>query len=85
MQQSSTLDVKNHALGLRCTSTVKTADCAAPMQFIHAVSDSFAGYFFTMIAYKARKITMSFDVCGLFSFLLVPLQNLSMCKYDSVS
>jgi len=85
MQQSSIVDVMNHALGLCCRSAVKTADCAAPMQFIHAVSDSFAGYFFTMIAYKGSKITMSFDVCGLFSFLFVPLQNLSICKFDSVS
>lgn len=55
MQKSSTVDVMNHAVGLCCTSTVKAADCAAPMQFIHAVSDSCAGYFFTMIAYKPSK------------------------------
>lgn len=75
MQQSSTLDVMDHAFGLCCRSRVKTADCAAPMKFIHAVSDSCAGYFFTTIAYKASKITMSFDVYGLFPvlcFLLFP-------------
>lgn len=55
MLQSSILDVINHALGLCCTSAVKTADCAAPMQFIHAVSDSCAGYFLTTTAYKASK------------------------------
>lgn len=55
MQQSSILDVTNQALGLCCTITVKTADCAAPIKLIHALSDSCAGYFFTIIAYKVCK------------------------------
>lgn len=59
MQKSSILDVMNHALGLCCRNAVKTADCAAPMQFTHAVSDSCAGYFFTMIAYKESKYLLT--------------------------
>lgn len=37
-----------HAAGLRCTHAVKIADCAAPTKLIHVVSDSCAGYRFSV-------------------------------------
>lgn len=52
MDQKSMSNAMDHAAGLCCsTITVKTADCAAPMKFIHVVSDSCAGYFFNVIPY----------------------------------
>lgn len=52
MDQNSMLNEIDHAAGLCCMNTVNTADCAAPIQFIHAVSDSCAGYLFNVYAYK---------------------------------
>lgn len=50
MDQKSMLNAMDHAAGLCCMSTVKAADCAPPIKFIHAVNDSYAGYFFRVNA-----------------------------------
>lgn len=53
MDQKSMLEVTDHGAADLCSmSIVKTADCAPPIQFNHAVSDSSAGYFFNVDAYK---------------------------------
>lgn len=49
----------NHAAGLCCMIKVKTADCAPPRKFIHAVSDSGAGYFFIVIPYAVHIYSLS--------------------------
>lgn len=51
MHHRSMPDVVDQAAALGCTIIVQTADCAAPIQFIHAEIDSFAGYFFNVNAY----------------------------------
>ena len=48
--------VIDHAAGLCLTNTANTADCAPPIQFIHAVSDSCAGYFFIVNVYKVYML-----------------------------
>lgn len=66
MVQISILDVRDHASGLCCTIAVKVADCTAPMQFIHAVSESCAGYFFTVNAYSYKNknfLYLSMHLC----------------------
>ena len=40
MVQKSMLNAMDHAAGLCCMSTVKAADCAAPIKFIQAVYES---------------------------------------------
>jgi hypothetical protein len=54
------LNAMDHAADLCCTSTVKAADCAPPTKFIHAVSDSGAGYFFIVIPYVVHIYSLSF-------------------------
>ena len=57
MDQKLTLNILIvHANGLCCKNTAKTADCAPPIQFIHAVSDSCAGYFFIVNVYKVYML-----------------------------
>ena len=81
MQQSSILDVNNHALGLCCTSTVNTADCAAPIKFIHAVSVNRAGYFFTAIAYKVfKKASALVDMAFLINIITGLVNGRLFCR-----
>lgn len=44
-----------HAVGLCSTEAVKTADCMAPIKFIHVVSESCAGYRLSVIACNANE------------------------------
>lgn len=51
MDQKLTLNILiDHADALCCKHTAKTADCAPPIPFIHAASDTCVGYFFKVIA-----------------------------------
>ena len=58
-QKSMLLNAMDHAAGLCCMSTVKAADCAPPIKFIHAVNDSCAGYFFRVNACMVHMDTLS--------------------------
>ena len=52
MDHKSMLSPIIHAEGLSCSAIiVKTADCAAPIKHIHAVSDNCAGYLFRVDAW----------------------------------
>jgi hypothetical protein len=53
------LNGMNHAAGLCCMIKVKTADCTPPRKFIHVVSDSGAGYFFSVIPYAVHIYSLS--------------------------
>jgi hypothetical protein len=56
MDQNTMLDPMDHAAGLCCMNTVKTADCAAAKPFIHADNDNCAGYLFNVYAYKVHNL-----------------------------
>lgn len=62
VDQRSILSPILQSAGLRATITVKTADCAAPRKHIQVVSDSCAGYRFSVIAYMLHLIVISVTV-----------------------
>lgn len=59
VDQRSILSPILHWTGLCATITVKTADCAAPRKHIQVVSESCAGYRFSVIACKLHLIVIS--------------------------
>lgn len=83
MDQKSTLDVGNHADDLCSITAVKRADCAAPRKFIHAVSDSCAGYLFSVHACKF--FTFNFILLVIEELIYANQKNLFipvMCNLD---